>query len=36
MKSLEAQEKKDAAEMVRRQFEAAWKQSDITLRVADL
>ena len=36
MKSLEAQQKTDAAEMVRREFETAWKESDITLQVVDL
>jgi tetratricopeptide (TPR) repeat protein len=36
MKSLEAQRKNDAAELVKRQFEEVWKESDVVLRVADL
>ncbi len=36
MKSLEAQNKTYAAEWVRKEFEAAWKGADVTLRVADL
>jgi Tfp pilus assembly protein PilF len=34
--SLKAQGKKYAAEMVRRQFEQAWKNADVRLRVEDL
>jgi tetratricopeptide (TPR) repeat protein len=34
--SLKAQGKKYAAEMVRRQFEDAWKNADVQLRVEDL
>jgi tetratricopeptide (TPR) repeat protein len=36
MKGLEAQQNHDAAELVRRQFEEAWQESDVVLRVADL
>jgi hypothetical protein len=36
MKSLQAQRKSDASKLVQREFEAAWKDSDITLRVEDL
>jgi len=36
MKSLQAQRKIDASKLVQREFEAAWKDSDITLRVEDL
>jgi hypothetical protein len=33
---LKARGKTAAAELVRREFEAAWKKADVTLRVADL
>ena len=36
MESLNAQKKSVAAELVRRQFEAAWKNADVKLRVEDL
>src|SRR5262249_6813716 len=36
VQSLQAQQKSDAAELVQREFEAAWKHSDVTLRVEDL
>jgi tetratricopeptide (TPR) repeat protein len=36
MKCLEAQKKIHAAELVRREYETAWKHADITLRVEDL
>ena len=36
LNALEAQKKHDAAEEVRRQFEAAWKSADTTLTLKDL
>ena len=36
MESLRAQGKKQAAELVQREFEAAWKNADTTLRIEDL
>ncbi len=36
MKALEAQKKDDAAEEVRREFEAAWKNADVPLELRDL
>ena len=36
MESLKAQSKNYAAEMVRKEFERAWKTADVILRVADL
>jgi tetratricopeptide (TPR) repeat protein len=36
MESLKAQGKTAAAEMVKREFEPAWKKADISLRVSDL
>jgi tetratricopeptide (TPR) repeat protein len=36
MESLKAQNKTYAAELVRREFESAWKSADVTLRLADL
>jgi tetratricopeptide (TPR) repeat protein len=36
LKSLEAQKKPAGAEEVRREFEAAWKNADVTLELADL
>jgi hypothetical protein len=36
MNSLEAQSKTEAAEFVRREFERAWKQADVTIRLEDL
>ncbi len=36
MESLKAQKKPVAAELVRRQFEAAWQNADVKLRVEDL
>jgi tetratricopeptide (TPR) repeat protein len=36
MESLKAQNKTYAAELVRREFETAWKSADVTLRVAAL
>jgi tetratricopeptide (TPR) repeat protein len=36
LKSLEAQKKRVGVEEVRREFEAAWKNADITLELADL
>jgi tetratricopeptide (TPR) repeat protein len=35
-KSLEAQKKSDAAALVKAQFDAAWKDADVTLKVEDL
>jgi tetratricopeptide (TPR) repeat protein len=36
LKSLEAQKKTSDAEWVRREFEAAWKNADVTLELGDL
>jgi tetratricopeptide (TPR) repeat protein len=36
LETLKARGKTAAAELVRREFEAAWKKADVTLRVADL
>jgi hypothetical protein len=36
LKSLEAQNKISDAEWVRREFEAAWKNADVTLELGDL
>jgi tetratricopeptide (TPR) repeat protein len=36
MESLKAQGKKPAAQMVQREFESAWKNADVQLRVEDL
>jgi tetratricopeptide (TPR) repeat protein len=36
MKALEAQKKLEAAEAIRKQFEAAWKNADTTLSLEDL
>ena len=36
VKALEAQQKNDAVEEVRREFEAAWKNADAPLRLGDL
>jgi tetratricopeptide (TPR) repeat protein len=36
MESLRAQHKTEAAEAVRREFEAAWAKADIKLRIEDL
>jgi len=36
MESLKAQKKPVAADLVRRQFESAWKNADVRLRVEDL
>jgi len=36
LESLKAQNKKDAAAWVSREFELAWKKADITLRIEDL
>lgn len=36
MKALEAQKKLEAAEAIRKQFEAAWKDADTTLLFEDL
>jgi hypothetical protein len=35
-RSLEAQKKVDAAALVKAQFDAAWKDADVTLKVDDL
>ena len=36
MKSLEAQNNADAAALVRREFERAWKKADVTLKIEEL
>ncbi len=36
LESLKAQEKKDAASMVAKELEAAWKRADVRLRIEDL
>jgi len=36
LKALEAQKKFEAAEVVRREFEAAWENADTTLTLTDL
>jgi tetratricopeptide (TPR) repeat protein len=36
MKSLEAQRKSDAARLVKAEFDAAWKQADVTLHLGNL
>ena len=36
LKSLEAQNKIPDAEWVRREFDAAWKNADVTLELGDL
>jgi hypothetical protein len=36
MKSLEAQNKKEATDFVRQEFERSWKNADVKLRVEDL
>jgi len=36
MKSLEAQNNTDAAALVRREFDRAWKKADVTLKIDDL
>ena len=36
LESLKAQNKTDAAELVQREFQEAWKRADVTLRIADL